>query len=336
MTLRSCFSWTVVSRTRIKPSSIRRHAGLALAGVFHAGLVRTSVLAVVLGAAMPTLMAPARAQVIALAVNGDPITTVDLEQRMKLLRALRKPATRDAAVESMIADRLKMREAVRYGVTIKDNEIGEGVTTIAGKMKISPQQLLADIQRNGVEKDHFVGFFKSELGFDILVKALNKGVEASEVAVRAELAKGGGKASVTEYKMRQVVLTLNPSDGEAAIAARAKEAESLRSHFTNCASGLPYARSLQGVAVREPLTRTSTSLSGPLRELLDKTPVGHLTPPSRSASGLEMVAICERGAPKDDTELRKAISDRLLQAHIDEDAAARLKDMRARAVIDKH
>ena len=31
---------------------------------------------------------PARAQAIALSVNGDPVTNVDLEQRMKLLRGL--------------------------------------------------------------------------------------------------------------------------------------------------------------------------------------------------------------------------------------------------------
>ena len=47
---------------------------------------------------------------------------------MKLLRAFHKPATRDdAAVESMISDRLKGHEASRFGIVIKDDEIGEEV-----------------------------------------------------------------------------------------------------------------------------------------------------------------------------------------------------------------
>ena len=83
---------------------------------------------------------------------------------MKLLRALHKPATRDAAIESMISDRLKNHEAGRYGVTIKDNEIGEQVQRVAKKMKITTQQLQADLAKAGVAPAHYIGYFKAELG----------------------------------------------------------------------------------------------------------------------------------------------------------------------------
>jgi peptidyl-prolyl cis-trans isomerase SurA len=48
-----------------------------------------------------------------------------------------------------------------------------------------------------------------------------------------------------------------------------------------------------------------------------------------------LIAVCGRGPPKDDTDLRKQISDRLVQAHLDEDMTAKLKDMRKHAVIEK-
>ena len=305
-----------------------------LAAMSRMGLMRAILLALAVTAITPAMVEHARAQAIALSVNGDPITTIDLEQRMKLLRALRRPASRDAAVESMISDRLKLREAGRYGIAIKDNEIGEAATDVAGKMKITPQQLLSDIEKSGVQREHYINFFKAELGFTILVKALNKGVEASEVAVRAELAKGG-KSSLTQYTIRQVVFTLNPGDSPVTVNARAKEAEALRGKFLSCPAGIAYAKTLDGVAVLEPLRRSSSTLSGPLKDLLDKTPLGHLTPPQRSASGIELVAVCERGAPKDDTEIRKTISDRLLQSHYDQEAIVRFKEMRGRAVIEK-
>lgn len=277
----------------------------------------------------------ARAQAIALVVNGDPVTTIDVEQRMKLLRVLHQPASREAALESMIIDRLKYREASHYGISVNDNEIGEAVNLDAGKLKIPAQQLLNEIQTAGVEKDHFVAYFKAELGFYVLVKALNKGVEASEVAVRAELAKTGGKNSITLYTVRQVVFTLGASDGPAVVAARVKEAEALRGRFTNCHDGLAYAKSMPGVAVREEFSRSSTTIPAPLKELLDKTPIGHLTPPSRTPSGIELIAICDRGPPKDDTDIRKTISDRIVQAHIDQDMATRIKELRSRAIIEK-
>ncbi len=312
----------MTARSRLAPAAVRR-------GIVRLGLTLGCALAAAASAA------PARAQAIALAVNGDPITSLDVEQRMKLLKALHKPASHDAAVESMIADRLELRESARYGISIKDNEIGEQINTDATKMKTTPQALLADLARAGVQQSHLVGYFKAELGFAVVVKAMNKGVEASEVAVRAELAKSGGKASITDYTIRQVVFTLDPGVSPAAVNEKAKQAEALRARFSNCSNGLAEAKALDGVAVREPITRSSSALSAPLRALLEKTPVGHLTPPSRSPSGLEMVAVCDRAAAKDDTDLRKTISERLLQAHYDADAATRLKDMRSRAVIDK-
>lgn len=299
------------------------------------GITRLGVLAGLAAAALALPCGAARAQAIVLVVNGDPITTLDVEQRTKLLRAIRRPATREAAIESMVTDRLELREAGHYGVNIKDNEIGEQVNTDAAKMKTTPQALLADMAKAGVQQAHLIGYFKAQLGFAVLVKALNKGVEASEVAVRAELAKSGGKASISDYTIRQVVFTLEPGESPASVNEKAKRAEALRARFADCSAGLADAKALPGVAVREPLTRSSTSMSAPLRALLEKTPVGHLTPPSRSPSGLEMVAVCDRRAAKDDSDLRKSISDRLLQSHYDEDAAKRLKDLRARAVIDK-
>ncbi len=299
------------------------------------GLVRAVLFAFVLLGATASPHGAARAQAIVVVANGDPVTSIDIEQRMKLLRTLHRPASRDAAIESMIEERLKVREAARFGVNVTDNEIGEEVTAYANKMKTTPQAILGEIERAGVQREHFVNFFKAELGFDVLVKALNKGVEASEVQVRAELAKAGGKSAITQYTMRQIVMTLEPTASPTAVAARAKEAEALRARFTSCESGIPYAKTLSGVAIREELTRSSTSLNAQLKEILDKTPIGHLTQPSRTTSGLEMLAICGRGAAKDDSELRKVIADRLLQVHLDQDTAARVKEMRAHAVIEK-
>lgn len=278
----------------------------------------------------------ALAQAIVLSVNGDPITSVDIEQRAKLLRALHKPATKDAVVESMIAERLKNREASRFGIIIKDEEIGEQAQIDAKKVKVSPQQLVADIQKNGVSAEHMKNFFKAELGYSVLIKALNRGVEASEIAVRQELAKEKTKGGVINYSIRQVVFTLNPGDGPAAVSASVKEAEALRGRFTSCASGIPYAKSLPGVAVREKLNRTSTQLGDSVfKDLLDKTPVGHLTQPSRSANGIELIAVCDRSTSKDDSDLRKAISDRLLNEHMEQETAAKYKEMRSRAVIER-
>ena len=279
---------------------------------------------------------PADAQAIVLAVNGDPITSVDLEQQMKLQRVIHRAPTREAATESLIEDHLKFHEAARYGLNIKDNEIGEEVQDEAKQLKTSPQALVQNIQRAGVSPDFMRYHFKAQLGYAILIKALNKGVEASEVAVRDEMSRDKDKGAETNYTIRQVVFTLNPGDPPSAVEASIKEAQALRGRFSNCDSGIAYAKSLPGVAVRNKLTRSASQLSDGIKELLDKTPIGHLTDPSRSANGIEMVAVCARSLEKNDDALRKTISDRILARHFAEEEARKYREMRAIAVITRN
>lgn len=299
-------------------------------------LAMSGTLSAAAGLAPGFVASPALAQAIALSVNGDPVTSVDIEQRMKLLRALHRPATRDAAVESMISDRLKMHEASRFGINIKDDEVGEEVQVLARRMKVSPGQLSADIGKAGVSQAHITGFLKAELGYDVLIRALNKGVEASEIAVRQELQKEKSKGEgITTYTIRQIVFTLDPSEGQAAVEASVKEAEALRTRFTSCATGIPYAKTLPGVAVRSKLTRDSTQLNDGIKDVLDKLPVGRLTPPSRSPNGLELIALCDRTTAGNDDQMRKSISDRLLAEHFAAETQAKYREMRATAVIQK-
>lgn len=298
----------------------------------------SSRLGLAVGVAMAVVPCAAQAQAIVVSVNGDPITSVDIDQRMKLLRALHKPSTRDAAIESMIQTRLKAREIGRFGISVKDEEVPEELQILGKKMKISAQQLANDIGHAGVLQGQANAYLKAELGYSILIRALNKGVEASEVQVRQELAKeksGKGGGGLVNYTIRQVVFTVDPDETQAGLAARAKEAEALRTRFTSCDSGIPYAKSLPGVAVREKIVRSSSQLGDGIKDVLNKLPIGHLTGPSRSPNGIELIALCDRSSSRNDDELRKEISERLLSVHYDQEIDSKYKDMRAHAVIER-
>jgi len=51
---------------------------------------------------------------------------------------------------------------------------------------------------------------------------------------------------------------------------------------------------MQNAAIRETVTKTSADIPAVLREVLDKTPIGHLTPPEVTKQGVEMVALCAK------------------------------------------
>ena len=295
---------------------------------------RFRVAAVAIAAFITPASNPAFAQEIVASINGDPITNIDIDERMKMLRILRKPATRDAAIESLFTDRLEIQEGNKFGVNLSDGDVTQKIVKVAQDMKIAPQALVETLEHAGVPADHFKAHFRADAGFIFLEQALNKGVEASEEEVRAELAKEGGKAaSGTQYTVQEIILAIPHSVTAASLTERVHEAEQLRERFTDCDSGLPMARAMNDVTVRDPLIKTSIEINEGLRQLLDKTPAGHLTAPQRSAEGIEMIAVCSKGAAKDDSAARAAISQKILAAHIEAEAERRLKELRARAVI---
>ena len=310
---------------------IQKHKSGGGAGAFF----KTCLVAAALGAGALVCGGPAAAQVIVSSINGDPITNIDIDQRMKLLRVLHQNATRDAAIESLYADRLNTQEASKFGINPRDSDLSPEIIRVAQELKMQPEAMLAALQHAGVSQDHFKGYFRSNVSFTVLVQALNKGVEASETQVREELAKQGGKGAGTAYTVQQIIFTVSPTASPAEVAARAHEVEQLRARFTDCDSGIPLARAINDVTVRDPLIRTSIEVNEGLRDLLEKTPVGHLTAPSRTTSGLEMVALCAKGPAKDDTAARQVIAQKLLAAKIAEDSARRLKELRDKAVIVK-
>ena len=119
------------------------------------------VAAMGLGAVAQT---PALAQAVIGSVNDDPVTDIDVDQHMKILRVLQKPATREAALESIYETRLKLMEVSKYKVNPADQDIGWALGTTARNMKTEPQAMLGALLRAGVSDDQWKQKWKAEAG----------------------------------------------------------------------------------------------------------------------------------------------------------------------------
>ena len=95
-----------------------------------------------------------------------------------------------------------------------------------------------------------------------------------------------------------------------------------------------FFKSMQNAAIREPVTKTSADIPLVLRELLDKTPVGHLTPPEVTKQGVEMVALCARNPTKIDTPKKKEIRDKMFVQKYEAKSKSYLQDIRKAAMIE--
>ena len=300
--------------------------------------LRPALLALALLTLAPAPFAapPVMAQALVATVNDDPVTSYDLDQRIKLQKVLKRPTTKEAALEAIIADRLRLRELRKYKLDPRTNERNAGISKIAAEMKIPPQALLSALQSSGLPEKEWSEFFRIEAGWTILNRGLNKGLEVSEREVRAELDKRGGKAANSvEYILRTIVFIVPISATPDQWQARAREAENFRTRFNDCTSGLQAARALPEVAVKEQFSRPANALPDEARVLFEKTGVNRLTPASRGSTGIEMLAICGRRDMRDDTSAGEDIRNELLAKKIDALADKAYAELRKRAVIVK-
>lgn len=276
--------------------------------------------------------AAARAQTIVATVNGDPVTNTDIAERAKLLSALGEG--RSSALDSLIKSRLEAGEINKYGIRISGSELGPAMTYFAEKAHVSSEVLAARLQKSGVDKKHLENFLSIHQGFNMYARARNRAVDVSEAEVKAEIARDPKLKREQSFTLRQVLITVPASAGVAGLQAAGKQMQTLSGRFTDCISGPKLTSEFPNLVVREPVTRSSSQLGDQLVALLDKTPIGHLTPPSRDTNGIVSLAVCERAAAKDDA-VKDTARERILARMIQSDAEKLYQELRKTAVIVK-
>ena len=126
--------------------------------------------------------------------------------------------------------------------------------------------------------------------------------EIPDTDIEAELKLHGQKADVGyEYILRPIIMVVPPGSPDSAFAARKHDAELLRGRFSDCTSGVSFAQGLPEVAVRDVVYKSSADLPQQLRDILDNTELGHLTPPEQTSEGIQMFAVCSKKESTTDT-----------------------------------
>ena len=291
-----------------------------------------------LAAALLLPAMPAGAQQVAVFVYGEPITALDIDQRARIIEAFsRKRPARKEVLEELIDQKIKLHQARRLDIDIETAAVNREYANMARRGGRSVEDLDQAFRQAGINPSAFKTKLRADLAWREVMQKMSPGsfqVRDADV-VAARLARGQTTNSkAMQYTMRQVVFVVPRGSPDSARSARLKEAESLRSKFSDCERDLALAREYREVVVKEPVIRISTDLPQRLRELLEKTPDGRMTPPEPTAAGIEVVAICGRKETAGDLGSRTEIREELLSKRIDSQEKKILDDLRRRAVID--
>src|ERR1700688_360290 len=283
---------------------------------------------------------PSHAQTVVVMVNGEPITNYDIEQRSKLtFLTTHKPADRKQVINELIDEKVKIKEGKKFGVDPTASDIDQSYAAMSSRMRITPEQLTKSLESQGIRPDTLKARIKTDMVWTSLVRGrFKESLQISEKDVAAAAKVNGGdekpEPDAFEYKMQPIVLIVPHGSAPAAIEARQKEAEALRSRVQTCDEANAFFKSMQNAAIRETVTKTSADIPPVLREVLDKTPVGHLTPPEVTKQGVEMVALCARKPTTVDTPKKREIRDKMYAQKYEATSQSYLQEVRKAAMIE--
>jgi peptidyl-prolyl cis-trans isomerase SurA len=282
---------------------------------------------------------PAQAQTVCVMVNGEPITEYDIDQRSKLdFLSNHKQASRQDVLNELIDEKVKIKEAKKFGVDPSDSDIDQSYAQMGSRMHITPEQLTKSLEIQGIRADTLKARLKTDLVWGSLVRGrFKERLQVGERDVAEKVKAEGGDAQQTdafEYTMQPVVLIVPRGSPPSATEARQKEAEALRGRVQSCDDANSYFKTMQNAAIRESVVKTSADIPPNLRKVLDDTPIGHLTPPEVTKDGIQMVALCGRKATTIDTPKKREIREKMYTDKYEATSKSYLQEVRRAAMIE--
>src|ERR1700743_1344102 len=117
---------------------------------------------------------PGRAQVVVM-VNGEPITSFDIEQRSKLMMlSTHKMPDRQEVINELIDEKVKLKEGKKFSIDPSAADVDQSYAAMSGRMRLTPDQLTKSLESQGVRADALKARIKADMVWSNLVRGRYK------------------------------------------------------------------------------------------------------------------------------------------------------------------
>ena len=264
-------------------------------------------------AGLPAMTTAALAQsspVIVAVVNDQPITELDLQQRIALLDVLgdtpQGGMDKKKALRQLIDDVVKTQEAKRYNMYPTDSEVTDRIKRLAEGMKLTSAALLAKLKEKGISEASFRAYLSASMGFSRIIQGkYQQQIQASDAEIDAKTAEI--KASygqqmtkimndprmkpITVFSLMEILLPVEGND-PMLLQSRAIEAQQVLQRFNGCGSLKAASQGVFDVKLGRTFDADSSKMPPQMKAALEKGGVGHAVGPMRAKDGIQLIALC--------------------------------------------
>jgi peptidyl-prolyl cis-trans isomerase SurA len=285
--------------------------------------------AMLLGFTLLFSVVTAEAATAVVTVNGQPITDVQVAQRLSLFKIEGKNK-RSQALDELINEALQIQEATRLGFSVSEADIDNAVLDVARQIKVSATNLQKILTDNGVPVSTLRDRLKANIAWSkVTQQVISSRVQVSEADIDAEAKQKLTAANSFDYILKEVLFI----GGNA--SARTAQANQYKKSFRGCDSAVELSLSYTDAAVRDIGRRHATQFPEALAQELSKLNVGGITKPRVVEGGVSMLAVCAKETSEDTTYIANDIRNETGGKGMQAEANKYLAELRAKAQIVK-
>lgn len=268
-----------------------------------------SFFALVLAAAM--LASPAHAQEnisIAAVVNDEAVSTLDIENRLKMVLATTQlsdtPEVRERLkpqiLRALVMERLQEQEAAANNISVDAQEVEDAIASIEQQRGMPSGSLLERLDGMGVPRESFQDQIRAQLAWTkLIVRKLKPLVKVSEEELDRERAKQKGAGGAAEVQIEVLSLPVDKPESDAQVKALA---EKLVSEIRGGARFESVAGELGGGQPVAPFWTPLSALDPVLAASVGNAGKGEVSDPVRTLEGYTIVKLLDKrdgaaGAP---------------------------------------
>lgn len=310
------------------------------------GVLFAAALTASLFASAPAALAAADGQGVLVTVNDYPITSYDVDQRVKLNAILGRPEgsaaeQRKRALQSVIDDVIKLVEAKKFKADPNDKTIDAQIEKMAKGSNTDPKGLAVQLKAKGASMSALRRLVAAQIAFNRLLAAMYKvkvEVDPAEVDKKYnEIVSDPRLKPVTVYEILEIDMPVeNTGDAMAdqLMMARAADAAQYRKAFKGCGSARAAASGIYDVRIGKRLQADGAKIPKQLRSALDQVGTGGIVGPARSQVGIQLIAFCGKKSISPDKPTRQQIETMLVNKKYDVYEERYMRELRRNAFIE--
>ncbi len=263
---------------------------------------------------MTTTLQAAEQRVLA-TVYDRPVTSRDVDYHISLLKFLgRKNVSRQAALEAVINQIVKVETAKAERMEVKQSDLDERLSTVSKALKTDRKGLAAKLRSQGISMRTMEQYLASQVAFARLLRfkykaeykvdqaAIDRKYEALKQDIRANIDGQVAKIMadprmkpVTVYSLLEIKFPIDAQSGlpeDQLLQSRAAEAIQYSQRFKSCKNPRGPASGIFNVQVGKKIEADASKLPPQLRKLLTSKGPNNAYGPMRAGNALQLVAFC--------------------------------------------